>query len=581
MSNPRVSRALLLATVLVACSVLSASVVAAGQASLRFAAFGDAHYSTAPEPFYAGNIVEAWLTDPGFPEFDFAFQTGDFIQERADIWRVGMEDSLNKMLLPWFFAFGNHDITALEAGLRESGAIQPCYAFMWDNILFLVHGWMGDYGSPDDPHGYDQGGVSKEVQAWLEFMTFSYPNNTTIIVSHGGPRSGDQAFWESLIENNPQIALFVHGHNHQFGHYTFHGVDVVQTGIVNGVEKWGGSPWTEFVEITEDSIKAGVYDVFNRQWLPDVMTIDRKLDTGVKDTGIEWYSVMRFVRDGETFVLDNRILPTGVTVQLIGSDLQVRDGRVLERGSDGTKDFWLTINGKSFANSGTLNRGEAVEFSLPITALTNRLECVARMGGSGTGFVSLVYQKPQLWSSALSFGVASVAQDECDVSVRLVAQYAADQIALIPFNAGVSVKGANLTPVRGGRQAFTIPKAGALSGIQVKVIGLEVAPEPVLIKEPSLPADIVLSQFVVPESVNTLEPFEVRAAAQSNGAARVVELGIFLDSELVGYSDPVLLLPGQEKEVVVTLELMTPGNHTVALGSLEPKEVRATVQSFF
>mgnify|MGYP006278760731 FL=1 len=110
--------------------------------------------------------------------------------------------------------------------------MQQNYAYLWDNILFL---FFGDQGTTML--------LTREQRQWLKFMTAEYPDKTTITVSHQGFKReeedntyryyNDQEWWQSFINNNSQIALHIHGHNHMFKHYKYHGLDCIDVGITN------------------------------------------------------------------------------------------------------------------------------------------------------------------------------------------------------------------------------------------------------------------------------------------------------------------------------------------------------------
>lgn len=309
--------------------------------SLIFAAVGDPHYGWSGDQ-NADEIVNAWMNDRRLPGPEFAINIGDFTHfGSSEGYQVAMKDSFGKYMLPWMFLFGNHDTAdyktgtgrdifnggagvqdtetydkphdAIEAGKNYTGVMGRNYAFLWDNILFLFFGDMGNTML-----------LTEMQRQWLEYMTDLYSDKTTITVSHQGfyPQASNSVYryynnltwWEEFIGENPQMALHIHGHNHEFFHYTYHGLDAIDVGITNEM----GKPWTVYFEITESAIKAGIYNVARRRWAKPHF-FKKDLDTGWQDTGISWYSVSKRVQDGQIFEHQNRILAQDHDIQLIGS----------------------------------------------------------------------------------------------------------------------------------------------------------------------------------------------------------------------------------------------------------------------
>lgn len=196
--------------------------------------------------------------------------------------------------------------------------MQQNYAYLWDNILFL---FFGDQGTTML--------LTREQRQWLKFMTAEYPDKTTITVSHQGFKReeedntyryyNDQEWWQSFINNNSQIALHIHGHNHMFKHYKYHGLDCIDVGITNSQ---GGKPWTVYFEITDKAIRAGIYDVLTQDWVKNNF-FEKKIETTFKNEGIKWYSVSKRVQDKEEFTMNNRILAKNHSLQFIGSDTEL------------------------------------------------------------------------------------------------------------------------------------------------------------------------------------------------------------------------------------------------------------------
>ncbi len=350
---------------------------------LVFAAVGDPHYGWTGDQ-NADDITNAWTSDPNLPPPDFAINIGDYTHfGTSEGYQVATKDSFGDYLMPWMFVFGNHDTAdyktdtgrdiyndgsgvqdtevydipyqAIESGKEFTGTMQRNYAYLWDNILFLVFGDMGNTML-----------LTHSQRQWLNYMTDLYPNKTTITISHQGfhPQAGhstyryynDLTWWESFIQDNPQLALHIHGHNHEFLHYTYHGLDAVDTGITNEM----GKPYTVYFEITESSISAGIYNVAKKRW-QNGNFFRKELETGWKDEGISWYSVSKRVQDAQNFEQDNRILAKNHKVQLIGSDPElVEQNRKFDHwGNPENSLYWI-----GYDNDGDNGKTEGyVEFN--------------------------------------------------------------------------------------------------------------------------------------------------------------------------------------------------------------------------
>ncbi|MHA1821905.1 MAG: metallophosphoesterase family protein [Promethearchaeota archaeon] len=311
--------------------------------SLIFAACGDPHYVWTNKQF-AGNIVEAWMKDENIPGINFAFNMGDLTHFGAPKeYATAMSASFGHLMLPYFFMFGNHDTAnyktntgrsnipslaglgdmninptpydAITSAYNATGINSHNYAFLYDDILFLIFG--------------DQGNtmlLTNEQREWLEYMTTKYHNYTTITFSHQGFYTelyskdpyqyyNDFDWWKNFIQNNPQIVLHIHGHNHVIKHYQYFGLDTIDTGLTNGV----GKPWTVLFQITNHSINVGVYDVIKRIWVnPNLFS--KNVSTTFKHSGMEWYSFFRKVQDNQKLTFANRIVAKEYKVEVIGAN---------------------------------------------------------------------------------------------------------------------------------------------------------------------------------------------------------------------------------------------------------------------
>lgn len=330
--------------------------------SLSFAFTGDPHYGWSHK-HWADDIVHTWMNEENFPNIDFGVNIGDFVHfGTRKGYESAMKDSYNHMFLPWMFIFGNHDTAdyktgtgrkifedtddfphigeedklglntsfskvfkskastavyekpydAIKVGKAETGVMQRNYAFKWDNILFLV---ICDKGSTML--------LTEEQRQWLDYMTDQYPETTTITMSHASLPGetynyyykyfNDKKWWKSFIENNPQLALHINGHNHNFKHYKFQGLDAIDVGITND-----SNEESVYFHINENRIKVSVWSEQDKNWSnPELF--EKKIDTGITSEGLEWFSTTKRVQDGQDFTQNNKILAENYELQLIGS----------------------------------------------------------------------------------------------------------------------------------------------------------------------------------------------------------------------------------------------------------------------
>jgi hypothetical protein len=232
--------------------------VPATEPSMNFAAFTDTHVGQSmrsPNWDYAqhldklaGDIMERTLP------CDFVVHLGDgAFNSTAFVNGVGLPDNLKSnyknnlkdflfshLNLPLHYVGGNIDLTdysnilpsvsghdkdpfvLMKTYINETELNNYPYAFMRSGILFLAIPEM-------DAEPWTRPATCE----WLEFMTTHYHTATTIILSHQAiedttPADGaqdsyrgqqDQAWWASLFQRNPQIKMFLHGHNHMAGWY--------------------------------------------------------------------------------------------------------------------------------------------------------------------------------------------------------------------------------------------------------------------------------------------------------------------------------------------------------------------------
>ena len=286
-----------------------------------------------------------------------AFVNGIGLPETIDQYKNNLKAFLVSHLnLAFHYVGGNIDLTDYsdEAGLpqndddpfvllrtyvNETELNHYPYAMMRNGILFLALPET-DYEMWTRPAIYE----------WVEFMTTYYHNSTTIIFSHqaiedttphdGDPLSTyrgkqDQARWASLFQNNPQIKMWIHGHNHMAGWYQ----GSQSSGRSRPVQNFGhemvfSAPypqmdWGNYVE--EDTIviyTVSSTSVTTRAWENNGAgghwvsgyDITWKVPTTYDAYAEDWYSFPALIQDGETQLTDMKVLSSKITLQLVGTE---------------------------------------------------------------------------------------------------------------------------------------------------------------------------------------------------------------------------------------------------------------------
>jgi hypothetical protein len=226
--------------------------VPASEPSLNFAAFTDTHVGQRNQKSNWGyadylDLLAGDIMDNTLPcEFvvhlgdgandNTAFVNGVGLPKTMDPYKDNFKAFLVSHLnLPFHYVGGNIDLNDYSDGpdlpqndddpfvhlktyVNETELNTYPYAMMRNGILFLALPEM-DYEPWTRPALYE----------WVEFMTTHYHQATTIIFSHqaiedttphdGDPASSyrgqqDQDWWARLFQNNPQIKMWTHGHNH-------------------------------------------------------------------------------------------------------------------------------------------------------------------------------------------------------------------------------------------------------------------------------------------------------------------------------------------------------------------------------
>lgn len=314
--------------------------VVAEDNTISFAAIADPHFNrhTGPGGEWSDDTAFAWQNDLEYPKLDFTINLGDATHFSSWLgWRNYTWGFMDHMYMPNWFVFGNHDLdnyvnkTYAEnyphEGIYEArnatGTMTNTYAFIYSNLLFIV---IGDEG--------DECIITDWQREYLEMTCSRFSDLTTVIfshntVSHTTQNSYDNStqqylyrgfqnhtWWMSFLENNSQVKLFVHGHNHKSDFIEKYGVVWVQADTQSCSAEDGEWDDSIFVEIREDVIDVRIYDVEDSKWT------DRNNFTGyennITDSGYERFMVPLKVQDGEETELYNRIIADEHYIELIG-----------------------------------------------------------------------------------------------------------------------------------------------------------------------------------------------------------------------------------------------------------------------
>jgi hypothetical protein len=347
--------------------------VPATEPSMNFAAFTDTHVgqkTRSPNWDFAEHLdlLGDDIMNNTLP-CEFAVHLGDgAFNSTAFVNGVGLPDNLkanyrnnfadffvSHLNLPLHYVGGNIDLTdyshnpgpaghendpfvLMKTYINETELNNYPYAMMRNGILFLAIPEM-DFEPWTRPATCE----------WLEFMTTHYHDNTTIILSHqaiedttpadGAPNSyrgqQDQSWWAGLFQRNPQIKMFLHGHNHMAGWYQ----GSESSGFSRPVQKFGhemvfASPFPHMSWMVDfnpvDSIviftisprfitaKAWKQDGTRGKWcagFDQTWAIQTTYDADAED----WYSFPFLIQDGETQETDMKVLAAKTTLQLVGT----------------------------------------------------------------------------------------------------------------------------------------------------------------------------------------------------------------------------------------------------------------------
>lgn len=331
---------------------------------VSFAAFTDthigAHYQYPQYPIakhlddIGRDLVDATNT------LDFAVHLGDIVNHNtAHVNGVGLPWMVNQyknnvkaylvsnINLPLYCVLGNHDLDDYQMNsddphnltlslIDELSMNNPVYAMMYDGILFLVVPELG-YVTWTHPVEYE----------WIDYMTSCYPTTTTVILCHQAiedttsddrniPYCGkqDMDWWASLFQNNPQIKMWIHGHNHFPSWY----VGDHSTGLSYPVRSFGhdmvfSAPYPQMNwRLFQEEDRIVIYNIsatgittrcwentgHGGYWVPDY-SHSWNGSTTFDPHAENWYAFPMFLQDNETQVTDMKLLSPTITLQLIGT----------------------------------------------------------------------------------------------------------------------------------------------------------------------------------------------------------------------------------------------------------------------
>ena len=292
---------------------------------------------------------------------DFAVHLGDTIYHNTgEVNGVGLpwyrnqyKNNLKAYLisnvnLPFHCVLGNVDINDYELNpddphnltksiVDEFSMNNPVYAMMRDGILFLVVPELA-YVHWTHPVEYE----------WVEYMTDTYPSATTIILSHQAiedTTAADDSFayrgkqdmdwWENLFQKNPQIKMWIHGHNHNVSWYVgnqttnetmnqtwYFGHDIAFSGPYSQMD-WGFYHEEDRIviyNITSDGITTVTWENNGRggHWVSEYIN-SFNVETTFDPNADDWYSFPMFLQDNETQLTDMKLLSPNITLQLLGT----------------------------------------------------------------------------------------------------------------------------------------------------------------------------------------------------------------------------------------------------------------------
>ena len=331
---------------------------------LSFAAFADTHIGARYQFNYTmadhlDDIGQDLVDNTNL--LDFVIHLGDIVNHNTGhVNGVGLPWYANQYMnnlkaylishinLPFHCVIGNHDVNDYEMNrddphnltkslIDELSMNNPVYAMMRDGILFLVVPELA-YITWTHPVEYE----------WIEYMTQHYSDFTTIILSHQAiedttedyshiPYRGKQDidYWVNLFNENPQIKMWIHGHNHypdwyvsnksngvtipikDFGHEMAFSAPFAQMDVHETNEE----DWIVIYNITSDKITSATWENNGKggRWISEYNN-SWNIETTYNPECKDWYSFPMFLQDNETQLTDMKILSPNISLQLIGTN---------------------------------------------------------------------------------------------------------------------------------------------------------------------------------------------------------------------------------------------------------------------
>jgi len=331
---------------------------------LSFAAFSDTHigsryqYPLYKSADYLDKIGNDLVDNTNL--LDFSINLGDIINHNtAHVNGNGLPFYVNQyknnlksylisnINLPFHCILGNHDLVDYQMNandpynltkslIDELSINNPVYAMMRDGILFLVVPELG-YVQWTHPVLYE----------WVEFMTEVYKNKTTIILCHQAiedttkkeyfePYRGkqDMDWWADLFRKNPQIKMWIHGHNHFLDWYVGNRSSGYQYAERDfGHEIAFSAPYSQLNwNFTYEEDRVVIYNISSTKittatwenngrggcFVTDYMHTFN-VSTTFNPEAKDWYSFPMFLQDNETQLTDMKLLSPNITLQLVGT----------------------------------------------------------------------------------------------------------------------------------------------------------------------------------------------------------------------------------------------------------------------
>jgi len=366
------------------------------RAEISFAAAADQHYGSLPIPPYDSETVDDWMVHPDLPQFDFVLASmGDWISNYRDTnwsdtdytWDRITELNADHQMIPYFWIYGNHDISTFEdmangnpvrkelMGRNISGMNENNYAFMYNNMLFISAAQTNCLYT-----------LSAFQKAWIDDLVERYPNTTTVIMAHQGTEEtngigndrastwlgadyrvhNDIDWWRPLFRNNPQIVLYIHGHNEKAeGTISFD----------EHPDKWDDDctfvlvpsngrgdrftpiqdAWSYIFTITDEDISITMWNSTDASYQSDasvgVPYTRSGMSNNLTSTGMEWFSIPKQVLDGQKWTWQNHFVAESYHVELIGTnqteqiDNPELDGCHESDEKEKKDGFWYAVRG--------------------------------------------------------------------------------------------------------------------------------------------------------------------------------------------------------------------------------------------